>query len=70
MSKKRCKNAEANYVIALGDEVLRDWDERRIDYNLAQAALGNTWIRLLKGIGWKRKHFLETCEEMGKILDE
>lgn len=63
-------NTDAEYAIALGNEVLKDWDERGVHYNIAQTALGHSWIVLLKSIGWKKKDFREVCEEMGKILDD
>ena len=62
------KKAESAKEIA--DMLLKMLNEAEVDPNIAQAALGDAWIRLIYVLGWKSEDAVEICKVAFDILDE
>ena len=57
MNEKGITEKKVDKITKLGSLLLKLLDEKGVDENTAQAALGHAWIRLLEAMGMPKKEF-------------
>lgn len=67
MSKE---NDLAQEAVDVGTAVLQALNEYGTDPFTAQAALGNAWFRLCKGLEYPASVFREMCDGMSKLYEQ